>query len=75
MISLNGILYLVRSLNTPSKGNKPGVEEAIREENNRRHQSAELRRVAQIRGASALKRAQMVRQKITESFFEDDHGM
>ena len=65
--------YTVRSIDTKEiKGHKPGVEEAIREEMDRRRHSAELRRVAGIRGASALKRAQMVRQKITASFFDDD---
>ena len=64
--------YIVRPVDSNTKmGRKPGIEEAIREEMDRRRQSSELRRIAQIRGASALKRSQMTRQKITDSFFED----
>ena len=64
--------YIVRPVDSNTKmGRKPGIEEAIREEMDRRRQSSELRRIAKIRGASALKRSQMTRQKITDSFFED----
>ena len=50
---------------------KPGVEAAIREETSRRQLTLEQKKAARLRGLAALKRAKMVRQRTTESYFDD----
>lgn len=50
---------------------RPGIEDAIREENEKKVQHLEQRKMARMRGLAALKRAKMTRQALTESFFDD----
>ena len=64
--------YTVRSLKKGNKSHaKTGIEEAIREELDKRSDYHNQRRIARTRGVAVLKRAQMTRQRITESFFND----
>ena len=53
------------------KENISGVEAAIREETSRRQLTLEQKKAARLRGLAALKRAKMVRQRTTESYFDD----
>ena len=50
---------------------KVGVEDAIREEMDRRQEAIDQRKVARNRSQAALKRSQMSRPLLTDSFFED----
>ena len=50
---------------------KIGVEDAIREEMDRRQETIEQRNIARNRNQAALKRSQMSKPVVTESFFEE----
>ena len=62
--------YTVRSIVKPVE-DRIGVEAAIREEMDHRKRSVEQRNVIRQRNIAASKRAQMQRQRITASYFED----
>ena len=51
---------LIRNLGKENISKKPGVQAAIREEQNRRQLSLEQKKAARLRGQAALKRAKMV---------------
>ena len=61
----------VKPLGKENISEKPGVEAAIREETSRRQLTLEQKKAARLRGLAALKRAKMVRQRTTESYFDD----
>ena len=50
---------------------KIGVEDAIREEMDRRQENIDQRNIARNRSQAALKRSQMAKPVVTESFFEE----
>lgn len=62
----------VRRLGPLHEDSRPGVEAAIREEKDQKVLHENQRQMARMRGISALKRAQMMRRTITESFFDED---
>jgi hypothetical protein len=64
----------VRALGKDAIGAKPGVEAAIREEENQPQLTLEQRRAARMRGVAAIKRAKMQQQRITASYFDDSES-